>query len=207
VPGRRQASGTVSYQRQEAAARNAQLDATRAAQSAVPLLQNDELERIFQDLQDFDIDQLASELPLDDCEDEEQQQQEMDVAEPTAAYASVEASTSTMESNFLTVPSSPSGSSCIGFDACVADMSPRSFSEYNSLYLDESTIGAGEELQKQQPLLGDPMLGSPQQAANTTYSASNAPYDYSPYGWDAQEDAITSFEQQTFYEEFVQTSY
>lgn len=191
MPGRQRSSQS----RQEAASRNARLDSTRAAQSAAPLLQNDELERILQDLQDeFDIDQLASELPFDD---EEEPLEDAQPAANSYAHAEVEASTSAMEQNLLTMPDSPEGSSSFGFDA--HDMSPRSMSDYSNsnygnLCLDDSMMS-----QPQKPLLGDPMLGSPTQSQQQTYG-------YSPYGWDQQDDILNTFDQ-TFYEEFVQTSY
>lgn len=82
-------------------------------------------------------------------------------------------------------------------------MSPRSMSDYSNpnysnLCLDDSMMS-----QTQKPLLGDPMLGSPTQ---DHHQQQQQIYSYSPYGWDQQDDVLNSFDQ-TFYEEFVQTSY
>lgn len=149
---------------------------------------------------DFDIDQLASELPFDDEEEplEDAQPETADLY----AHAEVEASTSAVEQNLLAMPDSPEGSSSFGFDA--HDMSPRSMSDYSNpnysnLCLDDSMMS-----QTQKPLLGDPMLGSPTQ--DHQQQQQQQIYSYSPYGWDQQDDVLNSFDQ-TFYEEFVQTSY
>lgn len=82
-------------------------------------------------------------------------------------------------------------------------MSPRSMSDYSNpnysnLCLDDSMMS-----QPQKPLLGDPMLSSPTQDHQQQQQQT---YGYSPYGWDQQDDVLNSFDQ-TFYEEFVQTSY